>query len=95
MDIEGQKRTIREWITVRQNTGVFYKNLFTVFNLNHANSVLQQTKPDLGKEGISISLKRMYNEDEVKQERDKYTLMFDKINSTLEVVNATTDLIEQ
>ena len=95
VDIEGQKRTIREWITVRMNTQRLYAVLFQSFNLNHANAILQQMRPDLNKEGTAVSLKRMYSDEEVNNERQQYELMIGKIDSALEVVNATTELVEK
>lgn len=94
VEIEGVKKTIREWITVRKDTGKLYSAVFDAFNIKHATDLLNSVRIDVTKEGVNVSLKRMYSEDEIKQEREKSDLIISRIDAALEVVNATTDLVE-
>ena len=91
--IEGDERTISEWITFREKGYGFTESTFRRLNDAMAKNHFQQ--PCNFAEGQSLTLIYCYDEKEKNKALEKAEKVYNQIDSTLEIVNATTDLIEE
>lgn len=89
--IDGQERTITEWIEYRQYGLKALMNTFS--SLSDQRAVMEVVKtPANPQEGVKVI--KFYDEKFKNEELSKIMELQNKIDTTLEVVNATTDLIE-
>lgn len=95
VEIEGQKRTIRGWITFKNKTALLLKNSIAALNMTNAQSNLSiiQSKGQLNLE-TGLQLKRTYKEEDKLKLQNSLQATLDKIDATLEIVNVNTDLVE-
>lgn len=89
--IEGVTMTIAEWIEYRQHGVKNILNALSALNDNSGRQKMQSTQFDPEK-GIKII--KFYDEKDRNEQAEKWSSIADKIDSSLEIVNATTDLIE-
>jgi len=92
VEIEGVKKTIREWITYRNVTAMQYRKTFQALNNNAAQAALSNNQGKLNLEN-GVQVKKLFKEEDKNAELAKIDSLTDRIDATLEIVNVTTDLI--
>lgn len=90
VDILGTTKTIAEWITFKSSTYRYLAKTLTSLDLVKASQRVREVKVDIT-EGIRVE--RMYDEQDRNRQLNNLSELFDKVDGTLEVVNATTDLV--
>lgn len=88
VSIEWEERTITEWLTTLRNTYSIVKQTANYLNTNRAQKLLQSMP---NKEWVEII--PCYDYVKMTDVFGKYMNKVEKISSTLEVINATTELI--
>lgn len=98
VEIGGVSRSITEWLSIRgvskgEQISVRMKNTLSAQNTVEANKKLQVTRGlDLSERTLSIT--RLYDQKKVDEEVISLQDTLGQIDAKLEVVNATTDLLE-
>ena len=92
VDVAGEKKTISEWITYKANTHNQLHQTYSALNLNAANSRLSSSQIDLTE---GVKLERMYSEEYRNKKLEEIRNLNDTIDATLEIVNATTDMVSE
>lgn len=89
--IEGQTKTITEWIEYREKGAQLLINAYSALNDNRALAQIRtiQYNPEAG-----IKTVRFYNESDKNAKIQEITKIKDQIDAKLEIINATTDLVE-
>lgn len=92
VDINGTKRTIREWITYRNVTADYIKRTYEALNTSNAQSTINKAPVNLE---AGIKLTKLYNEQYKIDALAGHQENLDKVDATLEIVNVNTDLLEE
>jgi len=93
IEIEGTKKTIREWITFRNVTSMQLKTTYSALSNLAADKILRESQGKINLEN-GIQVKRLYKEEDKLFNLNAIQAMVDKIDATLEIVNVNTDLQE-
>jgi len=93
VEINNIKLTLIEWLAYKNTCYKLLIDTFNNLNIGNAESQLMKNKPNI-KEGDTLGVIRCYVEKDRLTSKEKIQDTMDKIDATLEIVNATTDLIE-
>lgn len=94
VEINNLKLSIVEWLAYKTTCYKLLINSFDNLNISNAEQQFNKVKPNV-KEGDTMSIIKCYVEQDKLAAKEKIQDTMDKIDSTLEIVNATTDLIEK
>ena len=99
VEINGDSKTIAEWLHIRNagihsNNGLYgaMVNTYRALNTNRANAMIGEVRTDLSETALQVI--RCYDQKMADEKIESLTDIYDQIDAKLEVVNATTDLIE-
>lgn len=90
--ISGQRKTIAEWIEYRQHGLDFMKSTYGALDDTNANRVAMQT-PNTNP-AVGVTVVRFYEEEKKNQALAQVLDTQNSIDTSLEITNATTDLVE-
>lgn len=88
--IKGETRTILEWISFRRNT--FQLRLSALQALSDTASTQQMRNTPVDP-AVGIRVVRFYDEKNKNEKIEDLHNLYDAVDSTLEIVNATTDIV--
>lgn len=91
VEINGEKKSIAEWIEYREKGFYMLESTYRALNDMRATNELRQTKVD---PSVGARVVRFYTETDKNDMVNKMEAIRDQLTSQLEIVNATTDLIE-
>ena len=92
--IEGVELTISEWITFRTTAKNMHIKTLEALNTTNAGAQLNSHRANL-EDGVPVSIVRCYDEKERVKNIEDVENIYNKIDATLERINATTDLVEE
>lgn len=92
--INGQTCTIADWIIWKQKTGQMFLSTYANLSTSIGESHIRIHQANL-QDGIQIGIVKCYSETFKNTNIDSIQDTIDKIDAALEMVNATTDLIEE
>ena len=94
VDIEGQRRTIAEWLIVKRKTADLMIGVFSALDDSAASAARREDRMYSG-EGKSPQVVKYYKEEAKMKELRSWQDVKEAIDGRLEVVNATTSLVAE
>lgn len=85
--------SISEWIAFREKGGKMLIDTFQALTINNGSNDIRTVQANLN-EGAQVGIVRCFDEKLKNVSINEYQEILDKIDATLEMVNATTDLVE-
>jgi len=93
IELKGKSYSLAELLIMKRNTNDFRGNVLASFNVNAANMRKRQSTPAAGMPETVVV--QFYDEKKIDQAKRDLMDFHGSIDGTLEVVNATSDLIEE